>query len=272
LGTLTDYLRPLSLEVYNNTLDTNSTIDTIFTTDATPLSPVFDENTYVYVDTLAYGTTEVPDVVVNTVSPTASVSIDTAATLNDTTRIIATAEDGVTKSSEYKIVYYVMLNNDATLDTLYTNDATAIVPSFDPNTYVYMDTVAYGSAVPVITALANDINANVSVTAAATLTDTTNIVVTAEDGVTSLTYKVAFFENPNPVSVNNLTVKPLLAYPNPAKDIIHINSNGMVNIYTISGIKVLTANVKNGQIDVSALVSGVYILEIGKSVSQIVVQ
>jgi PKD repeat protein len=61
----------------------------------------------------------------------------------------------------------------------------------------------------------------------------------------------------------------LIAYPNPMKDLLFVESNlegdGIYNLYDISGKKVIST-AKNGlnkqQFDVSSLVAGVYVLEL----------
>lgn len=58
-------------------------------------------------------------------------------------------------------------------------------------------------------------------------------------------------------------IKPLIIYPNPAKDIVNIGvDEGYVTIYSINGQQVFSANITSSQLDVSFLSKGIYIVNI----------
>lgn len=83
------------------------------------------------------------------------------------------------------------VSSDATLKDLKVNGN--IVPGFAADVYEYGITLPAGTiTVPTVTATVNDSNAVATVTAAAGLPGTTTIVVTAEDGITTKTYKINF--------------------------------------------------------------------------------
>jgi hypothetical protein len=85
--------------------------------------------------------------------------------------------------------YY--LSNDATLSDLQINGMT--IAGFDPATLNYTYTVPAGTTtVPTTTATPNDPEASVQITPATSLPGVTYILVTAEDGITTLTYSVSF--------------------------------------------------------------------------------
>jgi hypothetical protein len=83
------------------------------------------------------------------------------------------------------------LSDDATLSDLQVNGNT--IAGFNPETLDYTYTVPVGTSnVPTTTATPNDPEASVQITPAANLPGITYIVVTAEDGNTTLTYSVSF--------------------------------------------------------------------------------
>jgi len=82
-------------------------------------------------------------------------------------------------------------NDDATLSDLLVDGVT--VAGFSPTAYDYdVELPAGTTVVPTVTAVTNDVNASHIVTDAASLPGTTDIVVTAEDDTTVLTYSVNF--------------------------------------------------------------------------------
>ena len=102
-------------------------------------------------------------------------------------------------------------NNDATLSNL-TVDGTTVT-GFNPQTLTYTVTVT-GSTVPTVVGTPNDPNATISQTDATAIPGTTTIVVTAEDGVTQLTYVVNFEAT---VGLTEAQGNTLNAFPNPGK-------------------------------------------------------
>jgi hypothetical protein len=140
---------------------------------------------------LLFGTTEVPTVTPTSYNPLAAIVIDTAGTLSDTTHILVTAEDGVTELT-YNVSFTVSTtpSSDATLKELFVNGIG--VSGFSSSTFTYAVALPNGTTeVPEVTA-SSAYGATFVITDAATLTDTTRVIVTAQDGVTTLTYKLSF--------------------------------------------------------------------------------
>ncbi len=165
----------------------------------------FDAATLIYDCELSYGTTIVPTVDGTTNDVNATYVVNDAVSLPGTTTVVVTAEDGVTEQT-YSINFTVALNDDATLSDL-TVDATTIT-GFDPATLTYDYELPEGTTtVPTVDATTNDVNANYVVNDAASLPGTTTVVVTAEDGVTQLTYSINFtIESSDDATLSDLTV------------------------------------------------------------------
>jgi len=112
---------------------------------------------------------------------------------NDTAIVTITANDGITKKI-YRVPFKATLSTDATLKSM-TYDGFS-VPGFNPATELY--TLIFPSnvtEVPEMDYLPNFQwlpEENIAYFPAASLTDTTLIVVTAENGTTKKTYKIAF--------------------------------------------------------------------------------
>lgn len=101
-------------------------------------------------------------------------------------------------------------NNDADLASLTLSDG-VLSPAFSADVTDYTVKMPYGSKVPTVTAVANDINANVQITQAVDFVynNTATVTVTAENGYDTKTYTVAFTEIDATLSnltVNNVTV------------------------------------------------------------------
>jgi hypothetical protein len=63
----------------------------------------------------------------------------------------------------------------------------------------------------------------------------------------------------------------LIVYPSPTDGILYIkNASKTIRIYSISGKKVLTVKPKNGSINISSLVNGVYLVESDNRIAKIV--
>jgi len=137
-------------------------------------------------------------------------------------------QEGVTPSTIYLDNIYFWKNptasgSDATLSDLQVDGTT--VAGFDPNILSYDIELPNGTViVPTVTATTNDPNASHIVNDAAVLPGTTEVVVTAEDEVTILTYNVIFTLEP-PV--------PTVAAPDPtalAENVVSLFSNAYTNV------------------------------------------
>ena len=145
---------------------------------------------------LSYGTTEVPAVTYTLNDENATAVKTDAASVNGTTTIVVTAEDGTTTQT-YKINFSVKseLGHEATLSSILL-DGIAI-DTFAANKELY--NIAFGvyDSIPVVTYTLSDFNANAVYTPAlADLSAPATIVVTAEDGTTTKTYTINFTQNP----------------------------------------------------------------------------
>lgn len=124
--------------------------------------------------------------------PTATVDITQAVSVPGTSTVLVTAEDGVTQHT-YTIDFHV-LGTDATLSDLTVNGTT--IPGFDPNIFEYDYTVPNGDPIPVVGATPSDTNATVDITQATSLPGTAEVLVTAEDSITTNLYTVNFLYYP----------------------------------------------------------------------------
>ncbi len=161
------------------------------------------------------------------------------------------------------------LGTDASLSELALSEGT-LDPAFDAATADYTVELPAGTTVtPTVTATPTDANATVIVTDAADITSaevadrTTTIVITAEDGVTELTYTIVF--NVEGTSVTDLNIENLI-YPNPASAKLYITHTvkiDRVEIYNITGSRVLSQdNITTEAIDISDLNSGLYFISV----------
>ncbi len=148
----------------------------------------FDAATLTYNVELPYGTTTVPTVVATPASNKAKAEVTNAISLPGTTTIVVTAEDDTTTKT-YTINFTVAasLNTDATLKTL-TVDGKAIALKEDVVEYSY-EVPFYGTGL--VAAEVNDDNAKIAITQAKEIPGNATVLVTAEDGKTTLTYTLS---------------------------------------------------------------------------------
>ncbi|MBW6513196.1 MAG: cadherin-like beta sandwich domain-containing protein [Candidatus Syntrophosphaera sp.] len=110
--------------------------------------------------------------------------------------------------------------SDATLSDLRVDNVT--IPGFSPATFNYTYQVT-GARTPVVSATKNDPNATMVITQATAVPGTATVVVTAEDGITSLTYTVNFVTQTAPVDA------PPVPTHEP-EDVISIYSDAYANL------------------------------------------
>jgi len=165
------------------------------------LSPAFNSDTLHYTAMLPHGTTMPPTVTATPNNPGSGVAITdatdiTSATPADrTTTIHVTAPDGIT-TRDYSILFDVNpYNNDASLSSLTMNSIP--VSSFHPDTLTYNFTLPHAyHGIPLIDGTPHDVHASKNVVQATLLPGTATLTVTAEDGITTRTYRVNFFLAP----------------------------------------------------------------------------
>ncbi|MGC9343294.1 MAG: T9SS type A sorting domain-containing protein, partial [Bacteroidales bacterium] len=240
------------------------------------IDPLFDPFVYEYSVELPIGTSATPTLTATPAEDNSTVDIADAAdvtsdNVEDRTSVITvTAPDGVTTQT-YSVVFSVLPNNDATLANLETDNG-SLDPEFSAITFDYdVELPAGTTATPVVTAAPADDNATVDITDASDVTSeneadrTTTIVVTAEDGTTTLTYSILFTRST--VSVGEVSAGSFQVYPNPATDQLHINNGSQISGITIANVLgeiVMNRNIESEsvQLNISDLDAGYYILKI----------
>lgn len=182
--------------------------------------PEFSPDVFSYNYELPPNEVNFPEVVGVANDSNATVLVNDALELPGTTQIYVLAEDKITLSV-YEVNFTVSANNDATLSSISVNDS--LIPNFDPNVFIYNFRLSEGdTAVPLVTAVANDPNASVTVIDPAQVPDTTEIVVIAEDGISTNTYWVIIDINTGIVEPKPLDLK---VYPNPVSEKLYIEIN-----------------------------------------------
>lgn len=158
-----------------------------------------------YEVTYEAGTTDVPVVTVSTSNPNASAEVTAASELPGTTTIEVTAEDGTTIVT-YTVTFTEEISDIATLSDL-TVDGTTI-DGFDPEVTSYDVILPAGTTtVPVVAATPTNSNASIAVNDAVSLPGTTEVVVTAQDDVTTITYYINFkLDLSSDATLSDLTV------------------------------------------------------------------
>lgn len=153
----------------------------------------FTAETLTYNVELPFGTTVVPTVVATTTSPKAKVLVTPATSLPGVTTIVVTAEDNTTTKT-YTVNFSIAsaASTDATLKSLKINDKAISGFKADSLEYAYQLDYANPVTLPKVTAELNDETASMVITDITALPGTATVVVTAQDGVTTKTYTIAF--------------------------------------------------------------------------------
>ncbi len=150
----------------------------------------FNPDTLSYNYVLPYGTTELPVVEVEASEPTWQKINQQPGGVNGDYIIHVLAEDGITER-EYVIHFSVAKSDNALLKDLLV--AGQSLDGFDGETFVYTYPLPYGStSVLAVEGVKMMDTQTIEITQAATPADTTYLVVTAEDGITTNTYKVVW--------------------------------------------------------------------------------
>ncbi len=159
------------------------------------ITPSLSTSVLAYECVLPAGTTEVPVISATTVHEKASATVTQAESLDGNATVKVISANGY-NSEVYKVTFKIAASSDATLATLTLGGGT-LQPSFSPNVYSYK-AMLNTTYVPYITAIATDKNANVEIDYAETVSETTVITVTAEDGSSKryeITYSAASSQN-----------------------------------------------------------------------------
>lgn len=163
------------------------TLDAIFLDDA-PLEG-FNADTYVYNVELPYGTTVQPQVTASASDPAATYQID----VDSMQVVITVTAENNTDQHTYTIHFTIAKNTDATLSGIFTDGE--MIANFDGMTFDYIVDIPFGGTLPTLTATATDSIAQVAITAVDAMQY--RIDVTAEDGLTVLTYTVKYVNLPS---------------------------------------------------------------------------
>ncbi len=131
---------------------------------------------------------EIPTVTAKAAHENATVAITQAEDLPGYAKIVVEAEDGVTRNIYY-IKFEVKVSSDATLKAIkYDNKD---VENFDADKTYYTIALEDDEDIPVVTAVANDSQAELTVVQATYLPGTAKVYVKAENGAEN-TYKIRF--------------------------------------------------------------------------------
>jgi M6 family metalloprotease-like protein len=190
---------------------------------------------------------------------------------------------GITHNTSAKTITFnftaTPLPNDASLSSLSVNQGT-LNPNFRANTLNYDVVVANSVNNITISATASNPNATISGTGNKTLNNDNNpfdIVVTAEDGTTQLTYNVVV--NRVPVGLEETEVNSIKLYPNPVENELRIKNYELqegetARITDISGktVMICELQVMDNEviINVSSLANGIYFIKIGNQTAKFI--
>jgi len=154
----------------------------------------FDPDVLDYIIEYPYGTSSVPMVIAIPEDANAFVDQTDPASMPGITTLDVYAQDGSLKT--YTVEFTLAdPSDDATLSKIKV-DGTPIF-GFDPSVYSYdVELEPSVSIVPTVDAIAANDSAVITITEAGSLPGTTDIEVTAQDGVTELTYEVNFTYRP----------------------------------------------------------------------------
>ena len=185
----------------------------------------------------------------------------------NTFEITVTAEDGIS-TKNYTITVIRAKSTDATLQNMTINRG-VLVPVFNSNITDYSVEVGDNTTTFTVNVIANHeqavIKGNVTGATLELGKNTFEVIVTAEDGATTKTYTIVVARNKS-TGVDNVENNNTLAlYPNPAKDILYIESSEPVqriSIYNITGKMVKQIEKTGSSLDISDLTKGLYLIRI----------
>jgi len=212
-----------------------------------------------YTVILPSNTTTVPEIIAIANNKYAKVSITQASNLNDSTTIVVTAENTITKI-KYIVKFYILSNNSS-LANIKVNGKS--INNFDPFTYNYNIVLPEETtSVPTVEAIPSDSKANIEIINATSLPGTTTIVVTAEDGSTKSTYSINFTVETIIKSdqfTENISVNPLITSENIT--IIINGIPGFIKLYDLTGNLILQQQGREKQ-TINLPKTGIYILTV----------
>jgi len=145
----------------------------------------------------------IPVVGATPTDPMALMLINQATSLPGTATVVVTSEDGVTTNT-YTVNFLYNPGTDATLSDLLVSGVT--IDGFSPTIYNYTYAVVYNNPAPYVQGITSDPLATIDDTQCLSIPGDAILVVTAEDGVTILTYTVSFYFLGYDATLSDLTV------------------------------------------------------------------
>ncbi len=164
--------------------------------------PGFDPNIFSYDYQVATGD-PIPFVDATTTDPMATMIINQATALPGSATVVVTSEDGLTTNT-YTVNFLYTPGTDATLSDLLVAGVT--IDGFDPGIFNYTYAVVYNNPAPYVEGITSDPLATIDDTQCLSIPGDAILVVTAEDGVTTLTYTVSFYYLGYDATLSDLTV------------------------------------------------------------------
>ncbi|NLR91880.1 cadherin-like beta sandwich domain-containing protein [Flammeovirga agarivorans] len=151
----------------------------------------FDPNTLNYRITLPFGTANVPSITANKNSELASILLQEATSLQDTTHIQVTSEDG-SLAKLYQLTFDIAKDpSNATLVDILLDDIS--ITSFHPTTFEYTINLPIGTTnLPSLQVIPYNENATIEIITAKNFYDSSLITVTSEDGTATAYYWLHF--------------------------------------------------------------------------------
>jgi len=223
------------------------------TVDGTTI-PGFDPNVTNY-QYIVSDVTPIPVVNGTTTDPLATLTVAQALEIPGDATLLVVAEDGVTQLT-YTVHFYTEAT-DATLSDLTVLGIT--IDGFDPLITDYEYDVPEGQPIPVIDGTPTDPMATTNITQAASIPGDGIILVTAQDGVTQMTYKVQFKLI---TGVGENSLEDLVIYPNPVVGQLYISGTDnriQIEILNLMGELLITKSVNNSRrIETEMLKPGIY--------------
>ncbi len=187
LVTAEDGVTQLTYNVNFYVAGTDATL-TDLTVDGTTIAG-FDPNVFNYDYQVATGD-PIPVAGATPADPNAEMTINQAISLPGAATVVITSEDGLTTNT-YTVNFLYTPATDATLADLLVGGTT--IAGFDPAIYNYNYAVIYNEPAPFVQGIPNDPLATLVETQCLQIPGDATVVVTAEDGVTVLTYTVHFY-------------------------------------------------------------------------------
>ncbi len=190
----------------------------------------------------------------------ATTEVTAATTVPGTSTIVVTAKDGSTQVTYNVTFRYVPTEEelaDATLSDLMVDGMT--VTDFDAATETY--TVALSSTeLPVVTAMATNPYASVSISDVTSLPGSATVTVTSEDGSSTMTYTITFEVT---TALGNVTSTNIKVYPTSTNGSFTVETNGnssKISVYSLSGKMVLQRTSSVSKQSITLEKAGMYIM------------